>query len=327
MKIIQNMKDHSKLLLCGLLIALVIVVGGFAWSPKQVTLIADGKQQVIKTHSVFAKSVVEEAGIVLGKHDLIKVSTNRLTDGSVINVIRAIPVQVNVQGQIKQVFTTKNTAIELADELHYSRPKYVVIGDSKQTLQPGSIVNIAIVTDVKKQVVERVIPIETIQEADSTMPRGLSHLVKEGREGLAKVTEEVFYVNGQVVQKEDLNQEIITPMEPTVIKVGTRSSMIEPSRGVMRYTKKVTLEATAYTVAEGNGDGLTATGLVAKPGMVAVDPNVIPLGSRLYIPGYGVALAADTGGAIQGNRIDLLMDDYGEAVNFGRRMLDVYILQ
>jgi 3D (Asp-Asp-Asp) domain-containing protein len=59
---------------------------------------------------------------------------------------------------------------------------------------------------------------------------------------------------------------------------------------------------------------------------VAVDPNVIPLGTRLYIPGYGLPLAADTGGAIIGNKIDLCMEDYHAAWEFGRRMVKVYVL-
>lgn len=67
--------------------------------------------------------------------------------------------------------------------------------------------------------------------------------------------------------------------------------------------------------------------MIARPGVVAVDPNVIPLGSRLYIPGYGMAIAADTGGAIRGNRIDLLMDSYDAAMNFGRQSVEVYVLE
>jgi 3D (Asp-Asp-Asp) domain-containing protein len=86
------------------------------------------------------------------------------------------------------------------------------------------------------------------------------------------------------------------------------------------------MEATAYIASDGNGDGITAMGLVAQHGVVAVDPGVIPLGTRLYIPGYGEAIAADTGGAIYGNRIDLCMNSYGEAMNFGRRYVTVYVL-
>lgn len=88
----------------------------------------------------------------------------------------------------------------------------------------------------------------------------------------------------------------------------------------------MTVEATAYIPSDGGGSGITATGMVAQHGVIAVDPRVIPLGTRVYIPGYGEAIAADTGGAIRGNRIDLCMNTYREAINFGRRNVEVYIL-
>ena len=72
---------------------------------------------------------------------------------------------------------------------------------------------------------------------------------------------------------------------------------------------------------------MTATGIPATYGVVAVDPGVIPLGTRLYIPGYGEAVAADTGGAINGYKIDLCMESYEECMNFGRRTITVYVLQ
>ena len=77
---------------------------------------------------------------------------------------------------------------------------------------------------------------------------------------------------------------------------------------------------------DGDGLGITATGVPAVRGIAAVDPDVIPLGTRLFIPGYGEAIAADTGGAIIGNKIDLVMDSYGEAMEFGRQDVTVYVL-
>ena len=106
-----------------------------------------------------------------------------------------------------------------------------------------------------------------------------------------------------------------------------RSQQIETSRGLARYASVMTMEATAYLPTDGSSSGSTATGIAAERGIVAVDPNVIPLGTRVYIPGYGEALAADTGGAIRGNKIDLCMEDYSEAMAFGRRDVTVYVLQ
>ncbi len=93
------------------------------------------------------------------------------------------------------------------------------------------------------------------------------------------------------------------------------------------YVAVMTMEATAYLPTDGDGYGITATGIPATYGVAAVDPYVIPLGSRLYIPGYGEAIAADTGGAIYGYRIDLCMESYAECMNFGRRNVTVYVLR
>lgn len=92
------------------------------------------------------------------------------------------------------------------------------------------------------------------------------------------------------------------------------------------YKAVMAMEATAYLPTDGSGEGLTAMGIPATYGVVAVDPSVIPLGSRVYIPGYGEAIADDTGSAIIGNKIDIAFDTYEEAINFGRQHIEIYIL-
>ena len=92
------------------------------------------------------------------------------------------------------------------------------------------------------------------------------------------------------------------------------------------YKATYTMEATAYT-----GDSTTATGVtpVRNPNgvsTIAVDPSIIPLGSKVYIPGYGEAIAADTGGAIKGHRIDLFLNSENECENWGRQNVTLYVL-
>ena len=93
----------------------------------------------------------------------------------------------------------------------------------------------------------------------------------------------------------------------------------------MSYSKAISAKVTAYTPYDAGCTGITATGTKAGYGTVAVDPRVIPLGSKVYIPGYGTAIAADTGGAIKGNKIDLCYNS--NANDFGRRSCVVYILE
>ncbi|PVE69053.1 3D domain-containing protein [Priestia megaterium] len=94
--------------------------------------------------------------------------------------------------------------------------------------------------------------------------------------------------------------------------------------------KSMTVEATAYTANCAGCSGTTATGvdLKANPNqkVIAVDPSVIPLGSKVYVEGYGEAVAADTGGAIKGNRIDVFVPAEGDAQQFGRKSVKITVM-
>ncbi len=97
-------------------------------------------------------------------------------------------------------------------------------------------------------------------------------------------------------------------------------------RSAANEPREMRLMATAYIPSCDGCSGITKTGMPAGHGVVAVDPRVIPLGTKLYVPGYGHALAGDTGGDIQGRRIDLGFDSLGAAQRFGRREIVVYVL-
>ncbi len=177
-------------------------------------------------------------------------------------------------------------------------------------------------TKIETRTVE--VPVEVQYERVDTLPKGEEKVLQEGAVGLDEVEEEIHYKQGDVIDTKELQRKTITPMQPKVVQVGTRE--VEVSRSYDRVREVITMEATAYLPTDGGGDGITATGIRARHGVVAVDPNVIPLGTRVYIPGYGEAIAADTGGDIVGNRIDVVLEDYGSAMQFGRRTVDVYIL-
>nr|WP_201450141.1 3D domain-containing protein [Pontibacillus sp. HMF3514] len=102
------------------------------------------------------------------------------------------------------------------------------------------------------------------------------------------------------------------------------------TKAASKSKKKITMEATAYTANCTGCSGITRTGinLKANPNqkVIAVDPNVIPLGTRVYVEGYGTAIAGDTGGDIKGNRIDVFIPNRQDALNFGRRQVTVTVL-
>jgi 3D (Asp-Asp-Asp) domain-containing protein len=121
-----------------------------------------------------------------------------------------------------------------------------------------------------------------------------------------------------------------TPVAQAATSTPTAQPKETPQAQAKPSGKTFTANASAYTANCSGCSGITATGinLKANPNqkVIAVDPNVIPLGSRVYVEGYGTAIAADTGGAIKGNRIDLYMQNYSDAITFGRRTVQVTVL-
>lgn len=109
----------------------------------------------------------------------------------------------------------------------------------------------------------------------------------------------------------------------TLLYLGRASSSdFNPSRS----SRSMTMNASAYSAYDPGNSHYTFNGSLLRKGLVAVDPNVIPLGTRLFIPGYGYAVADDIGGAIKGNKIDIAFDTHSEAMQFGRQKITVYIL-
>ncbi len=163
------------------------------------------------------------------------------------------------------------------------------------------------------------------------MRPGTREVVRRGMPRVVALTERVTQWNSVIVDRQIVNRALLQRGQPAVVVAAPPRSVSEAMAltGSRKLVAVYSMMATAYTAgsAQAVPTGRTATGLPARYGVVAVDPRVIPLGSRLYIEGYGTAVAADTGGAIVGNRIDLCMDSYQAAISFGRQPVKVYVLR
>lgn len=137
-------------------------------------------------------------------------------------------------------------------------------------------------------------------------------------------------------QAEPVEQTEAKPSNKTETKPKKQEKPVEQAEPAQKSEEKsqsgqsMTMEATAYTAECYGCSGVTATGIDLNADrnkkLIAVDPSVIPLGSRVHVEGYGEAIAGDTGGAIKGNRIDLHMPTKGEANDFGRRTVNITVL-
>ena len=151
-------------------------------------------------------------------------------------------------------------------------------------------------------------------------------VLRQGRPGVA--------VEKSIIWKKDGVVSAQWVQSTKVVKKPTKTVMLRgslPSRSGLNVRRVITMESTAYDPGPlscgPNCTGRTKLGLKATKGIVAVDPRVIPLGTRVFVDGYGEALAADVGGAIKGNRIDVCFDSRREALNWGRRTVQVMILE
>ena len=184
-----------------------------------------------------------------------------------------------------------------------------------------------------ERVERRAIEPQTIHQLSLSLVPGRSALLSPGRSGLIEQWVSYAQRDGGPVHRKVVWSHVIRAPRPRVVAEGIGGSALSnfAAHGIkqMAYMARSALLmlATAYTADSAGGSGMTAIGKRAGFGIVAVDPRIIPLGTRLFIPGYGFAIAGDTGGDIVGHRIDLGFDTDRDAMLFGRRSVTVYRLK
>lgn len=235
-------------------------------------------------------------------------------------------ITIYADGQEKQITTTQSQPEKIISEAGVEMGAYDEFRMSSLRVKDDTEIHIVRAVPVK---VEMGGTVREMQTARATVGRLMDELGVDRTKYQPSLNEGVPIRKGlyiklrtpEEIEAEERQAQMAQEQEPYV-----REGFIETSRGAMRYTDVMVMEASAYLPTDGGGDCITATGLPATHGVVAVDPDVIPLGTRVYIPGYGVAIAADTGGMIEGAMIDLCMESYDDCMDFGRRDIDVYIL-
>lgn len=183
---------------------------------------------------------------------------------------------------------------------------------------------------------DKEIPFETqYVESDELLP-GKSKIQEVGEKGIYRRVVKTFEVGGNPVdQQVQSSYELISPKKEVIIQnskpapkkkvvIQRPESVAEgpPELDKLNIKKTMTVESTAYT----HTGNKTATGVEPREGLIAVDPKVIAMGSKVYVEGYGYAIAADTGGDIRGNRIDVFFSSLRQCIDWGRRPVHIYVL-
>jgi resuscitation-promoting factor RpfB len=178
----------------------------------------------------------------------------------------------------------------------------------------------------KNETVEEVIAKKTEYTDDPQKEVGDDTVLDEGADGKKVMTYLVTYYLGKEYRREKISTEVTEPKDK-VISRGTKIVWrdVETPDGTKRYWRKLRVWATHYDSHCRGCNEWTAIGMRAGKGVIAVDPKVIKLRSRVYVPGYGEAVAGDTGGAIKGNIIDLGFED-ARTAGWSARFVDIYLL-
>ncbi len=170
------------------------------------------------------------------------------------------------------------------------------------------------------------IDFKTEYKDDPEVEAGEESVIQEGKDGKTIKTIKITYYDGKEFDKDLIKTETIAPT-PKIISQGTKIvwKTLQTADGEIRYWKKMRVYATHYDSHCPGCNDWTAIGMRAGKGVIAVDPSVIKMRSSMYIPGYGQAVAGDTGGAIKGKIIDLGFDD-AKTAGWSARYVDIYLM-
>lgn len=303
-------------------------------------IVYDGDRiSVLNSHSDNCAAALNEMGIMLEKKDLVSMPEQPENGIAKIHILRSNEVTVLVDGRSITVPAYRENVLSALKRADIS-------------VSPNDIVSPALTVPVKDGMeitvtrvgFERVeehsdIPFTTEKRASKNLEAGKQRVIQKGVPGQKLRVHEIEMKNGAEVGRLLLSESVIKEPVKKIIEYGTKpkdtsgSLSIAGGKAPVSYKKLIEVTATAYTTERWKRK-TTATGAVARYGMVAVDPKVIPLGTKLYITSldgkswiYGTAVAADTGGSIKGNKIDLFFNTHNECISFGRRKAKVYILE
>jgi len=334
---LKNFKSLFSIKLIAVAAICLILATSYVYSAmkKDITIEDIDGVKVVSTFKNTVEDVLEENNLGIKPQDKISMDmTEKLKDGMNIKISRAREITINSDGK-DIVFLT--TAPDVKSALGEAQ---IQLGDKDRTVPALNTVitgNTKIaVTRVEEKVVKQEMKMDFTNQVNKSdeLDKGLVKVVKKGSPGLKELSIKVIFENGKEVKREIAEEKVLKEPVNGIIEEGSRTTFVSSRGQVTRFVRALRMTATAYDATfESCGKhpdhpqyGVTYSGLRVRHGIVAVDPKVIPLGTYLYVEGYGEALAADIGGAIKGNRIDLYYESPKDVARYGKRAVKVYVL-
>lgn len=284
--------------------------------------IQDGSESLlVKSHARTVGDLLAEKGIALREQDKVEPGLDAvLASNMTVIITRIKPVEISADGKTTVINTTGSCVKEVLKQAG------VIVNENDRVipgLEEPCADRIQVIRVERKEISELKSLAYDIQKvADNNLYKGEQRIRQKGLNGQEKLLYEVVLEDGIEVARKLVEKVLLKKSVNEIVAVGTLQTV---SRGEnpLNFKQVIQMTATGYT----HTGNRTYTDIWPAVGIVAVDPRVIPLGTRLYVDGYGYATAMDIGSAIKGNRIDLFFDTKKEALKWGRRLVQVFILE
>ncbi len=332
----------KKEIVAGVLCALALCVfTGITIARTEVYIKDDDQTYIVYTFSNSPEEILKSQSIVLSDKDSYICSD--LGDNKLeIIVNRAFDVSVTADGTAKTVKMSKGTAadaLELAG-VEVSGTDRINVALTEELIDDTSIIvdRVAVKTQTKKTKIK----FKSVVKKTSSLLKGERVVSQKGKKGVSVTKTQNVYVNGELESSKVISKKTTKKAVKQVVLVGTKkavgvdevygSGKLKYKGKTLKYSKVLVGSATAYSAGK---NARTASGRHVKYGNVAVNPNVIPYGTKLFIKTaggsfiYGKAVAADTGSALMSGSalVDLYFNSNSQCYSFGRRQVEVYILK
>ncbi|MEK4484028.1 ubiquitin-like domain-containing protein [Psychrobacillus sp. FSL H8-0484] len=303
---------------------------------RQIEITVDGKNQTITTTADLVSEVLAKAKVQVNEHDAITPAADaEVGPDNKIAIEKAFELSLLDGKKETKVWSTSTTVADFLKQHNIQMNEFDrVEQEMDELVLPNSVIQVVRVEKVTDVVEEETnFAVET--KKDDSLLKGKEKVVQAGEKGSVSRTYEVIKENGVEVSRNVMGEKITKKPTKKVVAVGTKVVTASVSRGesaTAASTKgnEFFVTATAYTAYCNGCSGVTTTGIDLRSNpdvkVIAVDPNVIPLGSKVWVDGYGYAVAGDTGGAIKGNKIDLFMPSKTKAYDYGRKKVRIKVL-
>ena len=298
-----------------------------------ITILAGGEQQTVRTATQTVGAALTEVGLeVYGSDGVDPPLGTWLQPNMTIQVQRSFPLTIAADGRIIQIRSHHTNVLDVLAEAGIGLVgyDYTIPGPDAQIKANDTIQVIRVTEDFRLEDVP--IPFQTLWQASDQLDLDSTAVVSNGLPGIKRQRIRVRYENGLEVSQTVDGEWVAQQPVNQVIGYGTRINIrtVSTPEGSLEYWRLVRMRVTAYTAASSGkapdhpNYGITASGVPAGTGVVAVDRSVVPFRSNVYVPGYGVGFAGDTGGGVRGRWIDLGYDE-DEYVSWSG-YVDVYYL-